>query len=247
MQQDRISTAAGGRRRYVWWLGSLAVVLLLGAIWHGDLGARLPAAVRWISGLGPLGYVLFVLLYVAACVVLVPASVLTLGAGAVYGLGEGIVISSTAATLGASVAFLLGRHLARERVVRKLEAYPRFQMIDRAVARDGWKIVFMTRLSPMFPFVLLNYAYGVTGVSFREFFFASWLGMLPGTVLYVYLGSLAREVASASAHQQRERTAGEWALYAVGLLATVAVTVYVTRLARRALRARTEEAPADSA
>jgi uncharacterized membrane protein YdjX (TVP38/TMEM64 family) len=157
------------------------------------------------------------------------------------------VISSTAATLGASVAFLLGRHLARERVVRKLEAYPRFQMIDRAVARDGWKIVFMTRLSPMFPFVLLNYAYGVTGVSFREFFFASWLGMLPGTVLYVYLGSLAREVASASAHQQRERTAGEWALYAVGLLATVAVTVYVTRLARRALRARTEEAPADSA
>ena len=110
-----------------------------------------------------------------------------------------------------------------------------------AVAEEGWKIVGLTRLSPVFPFTLLNYAFGLTSVSLRHYVVASWIGMMPGTVMYVYLGSLARAAAG-----ERTRTAGEWALYGVGLLATVAVTIFVTRLARRALATRITPGDASS-
>jgi uncharacterized membrane protein YdjX (TVP38/TMEM64 family) len=166
-----------------------------------------------------------------------PGSVLTLGAGAVFGLVKGAVLVSVAATLGATAAFLVGRYLAREWVAGKVERYPRFAAIDRAVAREGWKIVGLTRLSPVFPFNVLNYAFGLTRVSLRDYFFASWIGMMPGTVMYVYVGSLAGDLAALGAGS-RARTPVEWTLYVVGLLATVAVTVYVTRLARAALARR---------
>lgn len=190
--------------------------------------------------------VAFVLLYVVACVLLVPGSVLTLGAAAVFGFWRGLLLVSLGATLGATAAFLVGRHLARGWVRRRIAGNARFEAMDRAVAREGWKIVSLTRLSPVFPFTLLNYAYGLTSVSLCDYVLASWLGMLPGTVLYVYLGSLARDVATAGAGG-RTRAPAEWALLAVGLLATLAVTVVITRLARRALAARVETPPADAA
>jgi uncharacterized membrane protein YdjX (TVP38/TMEM64 family) len=156
--------------------------------------------------------------------------VLTLGAGAVLGVGFGSVCVSISATLGATAAFLVGRYLARDAIARKIERNEKFAAIDRAVADEGWKIVFLTRLSPVFPFTLLNYAFGLTRVKLSHYVLASWLGMIPGTVMYVYLGSL---VNVGSGH--RQRTTGEWVLYGVGLLATVIVTVFVTRVARRAL------------
>jgi len=236
MVDTPIGTRAGGgwSRVVLWALGVVAVVALGRYL---DAPALLRQALDGIAGLGAWGVVLFVLLYVAATVLFLPGWILTLGAGAVFGLGRGIVIVSLSATLGATAAFLVGRYLAREWVARKIEGNPRFRAIDQAVAREGWKIVGLTRLSPVFPFNLLNYAFGLTRVSIRDYVLASWIGMLPGTAMYVYLGSLAGTLAAASAGRG-ERAPAEWALYAVGLLATVAVTVYVTRVARRALQER---------
>lgn len=136
--------------------------------------------------------------------------------------------------LGATAAFVVGRYLAREWVAAKVQGAPRFAAIDQAVAREGWKIVILTRLSPIFPFNLLNYAFGLTRVSLRDYVFASWIGMIPGTLMYVYMGSLAGDLATQGAGS-RMRSGAEWALSGIGLLATIAVTVYVTRLARAAL------------
>jgi uncharacterized membrane protein YdjX (TVP38/TMEM64 family) len=181
--------------------------------------------------------VLFALLYVLATVLFLPGSILTLGAGAVYGVVQGAILVSLSATLGATAAFLVGRHFARKWVVKQIEGNAAFQAIDEAVAEEGWKIVGLTRLSPIFPFNLLNYAFGVTRVRLRDYVVASWIGMMPGTLMYVYLGSLAGSLVTLGAGQ-RVRTPAEWALYVVGLLATAAVTVVVTRIARAALRRR---------
>ena len=187
-----------------------------------------------IARLGPWGPVLFVAIYIVATVLFLPGSVLTLGAGAVFGLAWGSIYVSVGSTLGATAAFLVGRYLARDWVTKKIEGNASFAAIDRAVADEGWKIVGLTRLSPAFPFSLLNYAFGLTRVSLRDYVLASWIGMMPGTVMYVYLGSLAR------AAGDRTRTPGEWTLYGIGLLATIVVTIFVTRLARAALAKRTQ-------
>jgi uncharacterized membrane protein YdjX (TVP38/TMEM64 family) len=122
-------------------------------------------------------------------------------------------------------------------VAKGITGKEKFKAVDEAVAREGWKIVLLTRLSPVFPFNLLNYAFGLTQVSVKHYFFASWLGMIPGTIMYVYIGSLAGDLASLAAGG-RTKTLGEWILYWVGLLATILVTVFVTCLAKRALAMR---------
>lgn len=210
-------------------LAAIAVLRML------DLQHWLRHALASLEGLGmwaPLG---FVFLYVLATVCMVPGVILTLGAGVLFGVLKGSVLVSLGSILGATGAFLLGRFAARKRVETYVAGSPRFDAIDRAVAREGWKIVALTRLSPVFPFNLLNYAFGLTQVSLRHYFLASWAGMLPGTVMYVYLGSLAGDLARLGAGRAT-RTAGEWVLYLVGLVATITVTLYVTRLARAALR-----------
>jgi uncharacterized membrane protein YdjX (TVP38/TMEM64 family) len=215
----------------------LLIVALAVLFATSEVRAGLRDGLSWIEGLGAWGQVLFVALYVAATVLLIPGSALGLGAGALFGVVRGSVLVSLASTLGATCAFLLGRSLARDWVARRTEGLAAFTALDRAVAAEGWKIVFLTRLSPLFPFTLLNYALGLTRVSLRDYVLASWIGMLPGTVMYVYLGSLARVGV-----ETRPRTAVEWTLYAVGLVATIAVAVVVTRLARRALANRTTPA-----
>jgi uncharacterized membrane protein YdjX (TVP38/TMEM64 family) len=152
---------------------------------------------------------------------------------------RGSIYVSIAATLGATAAFLVGRYFARDWVARKLEGNAKFKAIDEAVGREGWKIVLLTRLSPVFPFNLLNYAYGLTRVTLRDYFFASWAGMIPGTILYVYIGSLSSDLAGAGTASGGARTPAGWALDAVGFIATVAVVVYVTRIGSRALREKT--------
>jgi uncharacterized membrane protein YdjX (TVP38/TMEM64 family) len=222
--------------RWKWLLYAVALVALVAAAryFHGqDL---LSKALDWVGHLGPWGAVIFIALYVVATVLFVPGSVLTLGAGAVFGVVWGSVYVSIAATLGATCAFLVGRYLARDAIARKIEGNERFAAIDKAVAKQGWKIVGLTRLSPVFPFTLLNYAFGLTRVKLGHYMLASWIGMMPGTVMYVYLGSLAK-----AASGERTRTTGEWVLYGVGLLATVVVTLFVTRLARRALARKITE------
>lgn len=228
------STASGGAIAWRRWLILLAVVGALVTVFAlFDVRALLRGALDAIAKLGPWGPVLFVLIYILATVLFLPGSALTLGAGAVFGVVWGSLLVSLASTLGATAAFLVGRYLARAWVAKKIEGNASFAAIDRAVAEEGWKIVGLTRLSPVFPFALLNYAFGLTQVKLRDYVLASWIGMMPGTVMYVYLGSLARVGAG------EKKSPAELALYGVGLLATLIVTIFVTRVARRALAKRT--------
>jgi uncharacterized membrane protein YdjX (TVP38/TMEM64 family) len=215
-------------------LAFAVIIILLLAAKFLPVQELLKSSLDWVAGLGGWGPFLFVAIYIAACILFIPGSILTLGAGVLFGVVKGSVIVSVAATLGASCAFLVGRYFAREWVAQKIGGNPKFKAIDEAVAREGWKIVGLVRLSPVFPFNLLNYAFGLTKVSLRDYFLASWIGMIPGTVMYVYIGSLAGDLARLGI-SERSRTGAEWGLYVVGLMATVAVTVYVTRLARKAL------------
>lgn len=218
----------------------IAAVLVLSLAWHFNIQLQLMRLLDWISSLGAVGALLFVLVYIAATVLFLPGMILTLGAGFLYGVGIGVVVVSIGSTLGATLAFVIGRHLARDWVAKKVSGNEKFEAIDGAVGKEGWKIVGLLRLSPIFPFNLLNYSLGLTQVRLKHFLLASWIGMLPGTVMYVYIGSIAGSLTALGAGREA-RTAGEWTLYVLGLLATVAVTVYVTRIARRALREKVEK------
>jgi len=225
------------RARLGLWAG-LAIAAIVIARYLGAAELLL-FILKWSQGLGPLGPIVFIAIYVLACIFLIPGSILTIGAGVVFGVVRGSIYVSIAATLGAAVAFLIGRYLARDWVAAKLEAHPKFKAIEEAVSREGWKIVGLTRLSPVFPFNLLNYAFGLTRVSVRDYVLASWAGMLPGTVMYVYIGSLAGDLAKASNPHGTNEAPGRWALNVVGFAATVAIAVYVARTGAKALREKT--------
>ena len=189
-----------------------------------------------IAAMGAAGYAAFILLYAFACVAFMPVSVLTLGAGALFGLGPGFALVWVGATIGACVSFLLGRHWMRAWVEKRLARHPLFAAIDAAVSVQGWRVVVLTRLTPLFPFALQNYAYGLTRVKFGEYALASFLGMAPGTLLFVYVGALTGDAVKAGA-TGRVRPPAEWAFYGVGLLATVVVVTLIGRTAKRALDA----------
>lgn len=219
------------------WLRLLAVAALVVVLFSigREAGAYVPRFAAWVDGLGAWGPAVFMLGYVAATVGFVPGSLLTLSAGAIFGLRAGIAYVFVAASVGAIAAFLVSRYLARATIEARLEGNERFAAIDRAVARQGLKIVTLLRLSPVFPFNLLNYALGLTQVSLRDYALACF-GMIPGTVLYVYYGKLAGDVAALAGGVAPERGAGYYAVLGVGLLATALVTTLVTRVARKALR-----------
>ncbi len=216
-------------------LAALAVASVIAlALLGRSLAGAVPRFAAWIDGLGALGPVVFVAGYALAVVAFVPASLLTLAAGAIFGLTRGVVYVFFAATLGATAAFLVARYVARGAVERRLAGTPRFAAIDRAVGAEGRKIVFLLRLSPVFPFTPLNYVLGLTRVRFADYLVAS-AGMLPGTFLYVYYGKLAGDVAALASAPAAAKGVGYYVVLGLGLLATIAVTVVVTRTARRAL------------
>jgi uncharacterized membrane protein YdjX (TVP38/TMEM64 family) len=198
------------------------------------VGAWLRAALEWTAANREVATVVYVLLYVVATVALLPGLILTIAAGAIFGLVHGVVLVSLSSVLGATAAFFVGRTAARGWVSQKIEAWPKFRALDRALDARGFWIVLLTRLSPVFPFNLLNYAYGVTAVKPRDYILGSWIGMFPATVLYVYAGSAAANIAEALSGKVETGTAGRVLLFA-GLAATVIVTVIVTRLAKRYL------------
>jgi uncharacterized membrane protein YdjX (TVP38/TMEM64 family) len=197
-------------------------------------------ALQWVESLGVVGGLAFIGIYIAATVAFLPGSILTLGAGVVFGVFLGSVYVFIGATLGAIAAFLVGRYLARVWVSQKIEGNQKFAAIDKAVAREGFKIVLLTRLSPVFPFNLLNYTFGITGVSLKDYALGS-IGMIPGTVMYVYIGSLAGDLARIGGENQLTNVTVQWLIRVIGFMATVAVTVYVTRLARQALAEKVSE------
>lgn len=217
---------------------AVAMITLPVAEWSASV-------VAYVRGAGLVGVLVFSLVYVGATLAFLPGSMLTAGAGFAYGALFGTLIVSPVSTLAATLAFLLARTVARGWVERRIAADPRFARLQRAVSARGFRLILLLRLSPLLPFNLLNYGLGLTGVRTRDYVLASFIGMLPGTILYVYLGSL---VTSASALASGDLpSGGPWqtALYAGGLVCSIVVAVVVTRLARRALR--DELAAADAA
>lgn len=225
------------------------VALAAPGAWYlfgGAVAATLPGLVGWVERMGPLGPLLFVAGYAVATVALVPGSLLTLAAGAIFGLVRGTVYVLAGATTGAFAAFLVSRYLARPIVERSLASNSRVERIDRAVSGHGFKVVLLLRLSPALPFVLLNYALGLTRVRAADYLLAS-VGMLPGTLLYVYYGKVAGDVAVAVVGEGTPRGAPYYIVLALGLAATIAVTVLITRIARRALEEETENGSVSAA
>jgi uncharacterized membrane protein YdjX (TVP38/TMEM64 family) len=190
---------------------------------------------EWTQGLGFWGPVFVVAFYILACILFLPGSVLTLGAGFLFKLIRGTITVSIGSTLGACAAFLVGRTVARNWIAGKVAKNEKFAAIDEAVAQQGFKIVLLTRLSPVFPFNLLNYAFGLTKIAFWKYALASWIGMIPGTIMYVYFGAGLRSLADVAAGEVEKGTAGRIFFWA-GLAVTVVVTVFVTRVARNALK-----------
>lgn len=224
-------TAETGRRLRIGPLIVIAAVIAALAIVFSMLpiAAWLVAFQAWVQGLGPLGWLVYALAYAACVTLFVPASLLTLGAGAIYGLGIGVAVVLAGATLGATLSFLLARTLLRDRVEHMTRDNVRFRALDRAIAKEGAKIVFLVRLAPVFPFTYINYAFGLTGVATMPYVLASLVGMTPATFAYVYLGYAAAHAASRS---DGTRTV----VQIVGAIAAIAVTVLVARIATRAIR-----------
>ncbi|MEO0926507.1 MAG: TVP38/TMEM64 family protein [Cyanobacteria bacterium J06643_13] len=191
-------------------------------------------ALAWIQNLGGVGGIIFVLLYVVATICLIPGSILTLGAGALFGVGWGSFYVLMGAIIGETCAFLLGRYLVRDWIDQKIAANKTFVALNRAINREGLKIILLTRLSPVFPFSLLNYAFGITGISLKDYFLGS-VGMIPMTITYVYLGSFASELANISEASQLAHPQLQWGLKIFGSLATIVAALYLTQVARQAL------------
>jgi uncharacterized membrane protein YdjX (TVP38/TMEM64 family) len=190
---------------------------------------------QWTQGLGVWAPIFVAAFYIVACILFLPGSVLTLGSGFLFKLLVGTITVSIGSTLGASAAFLVGRTFGRKWVSAKVAQSEKFTAIDNAVGTQGFKIVLLVRLSPVFPFNLLNYAFGLTKVSFAKYALASWIGMLPGTIMYVYFGAGIRNLTDAAAGNVETGTAGKIFFWA-GMAVTIAVTVFITRVARNALR-----------
>ena len=216
--------------------GAAVAIALLILWWAGhEIAPRLLSIVARTHDLGPIAPVAFVLVYAVAVVALMPASLLTIAAGAVFGLAKGALYAFIGAMVGSTAAFLLGRHAFRDVVTRSLAARPRSAAVERAVSAKGRRIVFFLRLSPLVPFNFLNYALGVTTITLTDFLVAS-IGMVPATVVYAYGGKVTGEALALAGRAAVPRNASYYLLLLGGLAATVAATTVATRAARRALR-----------
>ncbi len=191
---------------------------------------------QWTENLGSTGPVVVVVIYVLATALFMPGSVITLGAAFIFGLFKSVIIVSIGSTLGACLAFLIGRTIGRDWVASKVRGSEKFSAIDDAVGKEGFKIVFLLRLSPIFPFNLLNYALGLTDVPFWRYAIASWIGMIPGTIMYCYIGSAARSLTQVAAGEVVKGGMATQALFWVGLIATIIVALLVTRIASNAVK-----------
>jgi uncharacterized membrane protein YdjX (TVP38/TMEM64 family) len=225
-------------------LGAVVVIALL-LLGGRQLAELIPGFADRVKGMGVWGPVAFIVGYALATVAFAPGSLLTLAAGAIFGLGFGTLYTFIGATLGACAAFLIARYGARGWIEKKIAGNARFAAIDKAVGREGFKIVALLRLSPIFPFNLLNYSLGLTQVPFGQYAAAS-IAMLPGTILYVYYGQAAGSLATALAGKS-QKGPEQWVLLGIGLLATVVVTAFVTRLAGKALKQQIGDTPSSPA
>jgi uncharacterized membrane protein YdjX (TVP38/TMEM64 family) len=236
MSETATVETAAARRSGLWVKAVIALAVVAVLVFAGKrLGALVPQFAAWVESLGVWGPLAFIVGYIVATVAFIPGSILTLAAGAIFGLARGTAFVFVGATIGSILAFLVSRYFARSAIEKRLQGNEKFANIDRAVGAQGLKITFLLRLSPVFPFNLLNYGLGLTNVRLRDYAIAA-LGMLPGTFLYVYYGKLAGDVAAVAGGAAVRKDAGYWTVLILGLLATVVVTTIVTRIARKALK-----------
>src|ERR671937_2888690 len=192
---------------------------------------------NWIGQMGVAGSFIFIAVYAVATVLLAPGAILTIGAGFAFGLWKGFLAVSGGATLGASLAFLVARFIARDKIEAIAKGNEKFRNIDSAIGKQGAKLIFLLRLSPVIPFNLSNYFYGLTAVRFWPYMLASWIGMMPGTLLYVYIGTAGRAAVAAAAGGEAVKHGWQyWTFLGVGLAATIIATMWVTKIARDALK-----------
>jgi uncharacterized membrane protein YdjX (TVP38/TMEM64 family) len=192
----------------------------------------------WVGQIGAAGIFIFIGVYALATVLLAPGSILTIGAGFTFGLCKGFLAVSAGATLGAALAFLVARFVARDKIEAIAKRNEKFCKIDNAIGKQGARLIFLLRLSPVIPFNLSNYFYGLTAVKFWPYVLASWIGMMPGTFLYVYIGTASKAAVAAAAGGGEAVKHGwqYWTFMSTGLVATIVVTIWVTKIARDALK-----------
>ncbi|HAF02341.1 MAG TPA: hypothetical protein DCO65_00945 [Spartobacteria bacterium] len=189
--------------------------------------------IGWVQQLGPPGVIVFIVVYALATVLFLPGWIFTVSAGLIYGIAGGTLVALAGAITGATLAFLVARYLLRQHIEEFAKKNPRFQAIDAAIGKNGWKIVGLLRLSPLIPFNFSNYFYGITSISLGAYVAVSAVGIIPGTLLYAYLGAIGQASISGGASQHSK---WQYVLLGVGLMATVAVTILVSRIAKNALK-----------
>lgn len=199
-----------------------------------DVQGYLLNALAWVEAQGAWGPLIVFAMVVVAVIFILPGVVFTLGSGFLFGVVVGSTVIILATTLGAAIAFLIARYFFNDGVTNYLRHHERLAVIQRELAGQGWKVVMLTRLVPFFPFKLSNYFFGVTDFTFRGFVLGTFLGIIPYSVLNVYIGSLASDLANIG-HGERSRTTLEWIVYALGFLAALIAVFQLTRIARQAL------------
>lgn len=221
-------------RLATWVLLGLGLVVAVGMMRLASDADLLGPVNAWTEKRGFLGMFLFAVFGGVSSVFFFPGSVFMTASGAAFGLSKGFATALVGVTLGASLAFLVSRYMARKRVESWVRKKPGFAAVDEAIGREGWKIVLLTRCCPAFPYIFQNYAYGLTRVHFRHYTWGSFLGLVPAALIFAYVGSLGRagvEAASGQGHGSLELV-----LNILGLVVTVAVSLYITRVAQRALK-----------
>ena len=223
------------KKKHMPWLWALLLTgIIIWALVIPSSSLQLQKFINYIQSTGPISILLFILCYVAATVIFVPGLILTLGAGAVFGIWKGFLLVSIASTIAASTAFLLGRQFTGKWLLSKIRQNSRMDALRDAIESEGWKIVILARLSPLIPYTMLNYMFSLTSIRFSHYVIASWLGMIPGTLIYVYIGSLG------SLGTDREKTAIEWMLIATGIIATATGIILISRSASKEMTKRLE-------
>ncbi|MDQ3563503.1 MAG: TVP38/TMEM64 family protein [Pseudomonadota bacterium] len=210
---------------------AIALVAVFAAWFLLPLKDWLDSFSGWIEGLGVWGGVVFAAAYIVATVVLAPGAPFTIAAGLVFGLGWGFPVVMVGATLGAALAFLAARYLVRDRIKGMIEKRPKFQAVDKAVTEEGWKVVLLLRLSPLVPFNLQNYFFGITQIKFWHYILATFVGIIPGVMLYLYLGAIGGALTGGGG----EWGMAQWVFFGIGLAATIVVAFLVTKKAKEKL------------
>jgi len=186
-----------------------------------------------LEGLGIFGSLVFVPLYILGTLIFVPNPIMALAAGALFGIPAGFLIVSTSSTLSAAGVFLAGRSLSRKWILKKIALNEKTRKLDDAVTHEGWKMVALLRQTAILPFSIMNYALGLSKITFKKYILASWIGMMPGQILYVYLGSIAGEMVFEG--HQRQKTITEWVFFALGLIVTIGMGIYAAKRVKKIL------------